>query len=315
MTARGPDHAIHPFAPQPARPDFLWPGGRRVAAYILLHIEHTEIAPPADAHRDPRFRGAFFTGTPDWHSWSYRDYGSRIGAWRVLDLLDALKLPASVAVNTLAAQRHPELIAACASRSFEPVAHGISASRMVTARMTEAEERAHILEARDGLARIWPGATGWLGQDAGATERTTRLLAESGFACGLDWANDDEPYLHASGLLAMPPPAEQDDVQTLWLRRVPVTRWPALIRDALDRLLAEPRGGRVLGIGVHPWMLGAPHRIRYLRESLQDLASRDGLHVATCGELAATARHALLSLPRAGATTPRPEDAARAARP
>ncbi len=284
---RGPDHAIHPFSAQPARRDFLWPGGKRVAAYILLHVEHTEIVPPEGTHRDPRFRGAFFTGSPDWHSYSYREYGNRIGIWRVLDVLDALKLPASVAVNLTAGRRHPEIIEACAARGFEPVAHGLSASRMVTSRMSEAEERAHILEARDGLAAIWPGATGWLGQDHGATPATTRLLAEAGFSWSLDWANDEEPYRHASGLLALPPPAEWDDVQTLWLRRVPVTRWPGLVREALDRLLAEPRGGRVLGLGVHPWMLGAPHRIRYLGEALQDLGSRDGVHLATAGALAA----------------------------
>jgi peptidoglycan/xylan/chitin deacetylase (PgdA/CDA1 family) len=287
---RGPDHAIHGYSPQPARPGFLWPGGKRVAAYILLHIEHTEIEPPPDAHRDPRFGGAFFTGTPDWHGYSCRDYGNRIGAWRILDLLDALKLPASVAVNTFAARRHPELVAACAARGFEPVAHGLSASRMITSRMAEAEERAHVETARDELAALWPGATGWLGQDHGATARSTELLAEAGFAYSLDWANDDEPYLHASGLLALPPPAEHDDVQTLWHRRVPVTRWPGLLRDALDLLLAEPRGGRVLGIGIHPWMLGAPHRVRYLRASLEDLAARQGVQVATAGALAATAR-------------------------
>jgi peptidoglycan/xylan/chitin deacetylase (PgdA/CDA1 family) len=294
MIPHGPDHAIHGYAPPSARPEFRWPGGKRVAAYILLHIEHTEIEPPGDAHRDPRFRGAFFTGTPDWHGWSYRDYGNRIGAWRILDMLDALGLPVSVAVNTLAARRHPELIAACRGRGFEPVAHGIAASRMITARMTEAEERAHIGSARDELAGIWPGATGWLSQDHGATARTTALLREAGFVFGLDWANDDEPYRHAAGLLALPPPAEHDDVQTLWLRRVPVTRWPGLVKDALDRLLAEPRGGRVIGIGIHPWLLGAPHRVRYLRESLHDLASRPGLHVATAGALAV---HAMDNLP------------------
>jgi len=283
---RGYDHALHAFAPQPARPDFRWPGGKRVALYLLLHLEHTEIVPPEGTHRDPRFRGAFFTGTPDWHGYSYREYGNRIGIWRILDLLDALKLPASVAVNLLAAQRHPEIVAACRARGYEPVAHGLSASRMVTARYTEAEEAAEIAQVRDELAKVWPGATGWIGQDHGATEATTRLLAEAGFAYSLDWANDEEPYRHDSGLLAIPPPGEFDDVQTLWLRRVPVTRWPGLVRDALDRLLAEPRGGRVLGLGIHPWMFGAPHRIRYLRESLEDLASRGDLHIATAGALA-----------------------------
>jgi len=132
---RGPDHTVHPYLPRPARQDFLWPGGKRVAAYILLHLEHTEIAPPEGTHRDPRFRGAFFTGTPDWHGYSMRAYGNRIGIWRILDALDALRLPASVAVNLMAAQRHPEIVAACKARGFEPVAHGVSASRMATSRM------------------------------------------------------------------------------------------------------------------------------------------------------------------------------------
>lgn len=285
----GMDHDIHPFSAQPTRPDFRWPGGQKVAVYLLLHIEHTEIAPPEGTHRDPRFRGAFFSGSPDWTGWSMREYGNRIGAWRILALLDRLRLSASVAVNTLAARRHPELVAACRDRGFEPVAHGFSASRMHTARMDEAQERAAIVAARDELAAIWPGATGWLGQDHGATARTTRLLAEEGFAYGLDWANDEEPYRHASGLLAMPPPGEWDDVQTLWLRRVPVTRWPGLVATALDRMAGEARGGRVLGIGIHPWVLGAPHRIRYLAEALEALAARGDVHVATAGMLAADA--------------------------
>jgi peptidoglycan/xylan/chitin deacetylase (PgdA/CDA1 family) len=291
---RGLDHAIHPWAPQPARPDFLWPGGKRVAVYLLLHLEHTEVAPPEGTHRDPRFRGAFYSGWPDWTAYSYRDYGNRIGIWRILDVLDRLQLPASVATNVMAAKRHPEVVAACRARGYEPVAHGLSASRMHTSRMTEAEERAAILAARDGLAAQWPGATGWLGQDHGATAATTALLAEAGFAWSLDWANDEEPYRHASGLLALPPPGEWDDVQTLWLRRVPVTRWPVLVRDGLDRLVAEPRGGRVLGLGIHPWMLGAPQRIRYLRESLEALAARTDVHIATAGALAA---HALAVQP------------------
>lgn len=286
MTGRGMDHGVHGWAPQPTRPAAAWPGGAKVAAYVLLHLEHTEIVPPEDSHRDPRFRGAFYSGTPDWHTYSYREYGNRIGIWRVLEILDRLGLPASVAANLMAAERHPEIVAACRARGDEPVAHGLSASRMVTSRMTEAEERAAIRTARDGLAALWPGASGWLGQDHGATEATARLLAEEGFAYSLDWANEEEPYRHEGGLLALPPPAEWDDVQTLWLRRVPVTRWPALVAEALDRLLAEPRGGRMLGIGVHPWMLGAPHRVRYLRESLVDLARREGVWVARCGEIA-----------------------------
>ena len=163
IPARGPDHAIHPYSPQPARPDFRWPGGARVAVYLLLHIEHTEIEPPADTHRDPRFRGAFFTGTPDWHGWSYRDYGNRIGAWRILDLLDALKLPASVAVNTLAARRHPELIAACAARSATPCGSGRTAGER-----SIAPGRARVRSTRESRRSLAAGGRG-MGARAGAS--------------------------------------------------------------------------------------------------------------------------------------------------
>ena len=89
----------------------------------------------------------------------------------------------------------------------------------------------------------------------------------------------------------LPPQAEWDDVQTHWLRRVPIQSFPALVSDAADQLLGE-EGGRVLGIGLHPWMIGAPHRIRYLREALERVVGRPGLLPATAGQVAAWFREA-----------------------
>jgi peptidoglycan/xylan/chitin deacetylase (PgdA/CDA1 family) len=197
-------------------------------------------------------------------------------------------------VNLLAAERHPELLQEIAGRGWEAVGHGIAETRMITSRMTEAEERAHILEARDGLRAAGVSPEGWLGQDAGGTARTARLLAEAGFRYSLDWANDEEPYLHEvpGGLVSVPHPMDLDDAQLLFLRRVPVARYPALVAEAIDSLLAEPRGGRVLTLGLRPWLIGAPHRIRYLREALAVVASRLGpVAVMTAGQVA----HAFLA--------------------
>ncbi len=160
---------------------------------------------------------------------------------------------------------------------------------MITSRMTEAEERAHILEARDGLRAAGASPEGWLGQDAGGTARTARLLTEAGFRYSLDWANDEEPYMHEvpGGLVSVPHPMDLDDAQLLFLRRVPVARYPALVAETLDSLLAEPRGGRVLTLGLRPWLSGAPQRIRYVREALAAIAGRRGrVTVMTAGRVA-----------------------------
>jgi len=290
---RGMDHDIHPFSPVAARPEFRLAGGARLAVYLLLHIEYWELEPPAGAHRDPRFRGEFGAFFPEYRAWSQREYGNRIGAYRILEALDRHRLPATAAVDLLAARRHPNLLEEVRARGYEIAGHGIAVTRMITSRMTETEERACLAEARDGLAALTgaPPAS-WLGPDHGATPRTSRLLAELGFRYTLDWANDEEPYLHhpPDGIVALPAPGEWDDAQTLWLRRVPVQKYPDLVGEAVERLLAEPRGGRVLGLGLHPWVLGAPHRIRYLREALERVAGRPGVLIATAGEIAAQFR-------------------------
>ena len=286
---RGMDHDIYPFSPLPERPPFRLPRGERVAFFVLLHLEYWELLPPDDAYRDPRFRNEFGNYFPEYRVWTYREYGARIGVFRILDLLAELSLPVSVAVNALEAERYRNLVAILRDRGYEPVAHGISANRMITSRMGEDAERRHIAEARDRLAQVWGAApSGWHGQDFGATERTSRLLAEAGFAYTLDWANDEAPYWHNPdrSLVAVPAQPDWDDVQTHWLRRVPIDKMPALLGDAAGRLLAEDDGARVLGIGLHPWMIGAPHRIPYLREALGLVVGRPGLRPMTTGEIA-----------------------------
>ena len=287
---RGMDHDIYPFSPLPLRPPFRLPERARVAFFIVLHVEYRELLPPPEAYRDPRFRGEFGDFSPEYRTWTYREYGNRVGIFRVLDMIGRFRLPVTAAIGATVAGRYPTLIATLREYGCEPVAHGRSAAQMLTSRMSEAEERDHIAQARADLARVWGSVpSGWLGQDFGATARTSRLLAELGFSYTLDWPNDEQPYWHNPdrSLVAVPAQAEWDDVQTLWLRRVPPQRFPRLVGDALTCLLDEPQGARVLGIGLHPWMIGAPHRIRYLGEALAQVAGRAGVLPATAGQIAA----------------------------
>lgn len=292
---KGMDHNIYPFSPIIARPAFELPGGKPVAVYIVLHIEHWELLQPPGSYKDPRFKGEFPAFDPDYRSWSYRAYGNRVGLYRILELFDRLRLPVTAAIGAGALEAHPELIDEIGQRHYDLVAHGLTANRMITSKMTEDEERSHIRQSRDAIAEAFSTQPkGWLGQDFGTTPRTSRLLADLGFSYTLDWANDEQPYFQENGrMLALPAPSEWDDAQTFALRRVPVARLPALISDGLDEMARSgANSARVMALGVHPWVLGAPHRFVYLKQALEALVDREDLFLTTAGDLARIFRDA-----------------------
>lgn len=288
------DHDLYAFWPDSQRPEWPLPDGAKVAVFVLLHIEHWELNPPPGSYSDPRFHGVYGNFAPDYWRWSYRLYGNRVGIHRILRVLDAFGIRATVAFNAMAIERYPDLVEAVRERpGWEPVAHGIAANRMITSQMSEAQERAHILRARDAVALAFgESPQGWAGQDHGATERTSQLLAEAGFSYTLDWPNDERPYPHLADhrLLAVPTQPDWDDVQALWLRRVPLQRYPDLVAEAADEMSASVPAGRVLCLGLHPWMMGAPHRTVYLRRALERIRERRDVWFATAGEIAAQYR-------------------------
>ena len=280
------DHPHHAYSPLPRRAPLHWPGECRIAFCVMLHIEHWELQPPADAHRDPRFAGEYGSFNPDYGTWGQREYGNRVGVFRVLDALDHHGIRASVALNSSAAERYPQLVGECAARGYEFVGHGSHATRMLTSRMREEDERAYIGEALDTLERVTgTRPRGWLGQDYGESQRTPALLAAAGLDYVADWPNDDQPYAMSVGkpLIALPAQAEWDDVQLLWLRRIAMNRYPDIVDAAFETLYAE--GGRVFCLGLHPWMIGQAHRVKYLRSALQGIFTRTQIWQATAGEI------------------------------
>ena len=295
----GLDHDLYRYAPLATRQPLPPMGGKRILVYLALQLEHWELQPQEGSVRDPRFRGEFGTYLPEFRTWTARDYGSRIGVYRIIELLDTLGLQPTVALGAALVQTHPALVALVGERGWDLVAHGFSANRMISSRMGEDEERAFIHTCRDQLAAaLNRDLHGWLGQDFGATPRTADLLREAGFAYTLDWSNDEQPYwLHAGGrdqgLMAIPGPSEFDDVQTIALRKIPPARFVQMVRDALEGWPGEPVT-RVLPIGIHPWLFGTPHRIRYLRESLQALAAHPDVFITTAGAIAGYYRNLTL---------------------
>ena len=283
----GMDNPWYDYSPFPTRPRLTWPRNARVAFFVLLHLEYWELDPAKDSHRDPRLVGEFGSFVPDYRSWTQREYGNRTGIFRVLDVLDRYQIRAGVAVNALAAERYPYLIEQFKKRRYEFIAHGHSANRMITSKMSEADETKEIADA---IATIEKAAgvrpKGWLGKDYGESQRTPQLLADAGLDYVLDWPNDDQPYPMKVGrkFVALPNQPEWDDVQQLVLRRIAMPRYPDIVAEAFELLHRE--GGQVFNLSIHPWLMGMPHRIKYLDEALRRVERFGNVWHATPGEVA-----------------------------
>jgi len=283
----GMDNPWYDYVPFPLRPRLHWPKNARVAFCVVLHLEYYELLPDETALKDTRFTGEFGVYHPDYRTWTQREYGNRTGIFRVLDVLDRYQIKAGVAVNAMAAERYPFLIEQFKKRKYEFIAHGVSANRMISSKMSEAEEKQEIATS---IAAIEKAAgekpTGWLGQEFGESQRTPQLLADAGLDYVLDWPNDDQPYPMKVGrkFVSMPNQPEWDDVQQLWLRRINTPRYPDLVGDAFELLHKE--GGQVFSLSIHPWLMGMAHRIKYLDEALRRIERFGNVWQATPGEIA-----------------------------
>lgn len=292
----GMDHPHYAFRTLTEAPRFAWPDGARIAFTVTLPLDVWEIAPPAGASRDPRLvspLGAFF---PDWLTWSQREYGARVGIFRILAELDRFGLRPSVALGAAAARRYPELVDELLRRDACFLAHGTFATRRITSRMDAAEEAALIAESRAAVESATGSAPlGWCGQDFNESARTPALLAAAGFLYTTDWANDDRPYLlgpyDGRRLIALPPQTEWDDQEVMWLRRTPPPVWADGIAEGFAFLHGE--GGAVFNLTLRPWVTGQAHRIRWLREALARVLGLPGIWRATTDEVA---KHAAAQL-------------------
>ena len=293
----GMDNPWYDYAPYPKRPKLNWPRNARVAFYVVLHLEYYELLPPDGVVKDSRFTGEFGTYQPDYRTWTQREYGNRTGIFRVLDVLDRYQIRAGVAVNAMAAERYPFLMEQFRKRNYEIIGHGVSANRMISSKMSEAEEKQEIATSLAALEKASGTAPrGWLGQEFGESPRTPKLLADAGLDYVLDWPNDDQPYpMHVGEgrkFVSLPNQPEWDDVQQLWLRRINTTRYPDLVGDAFELLHHE--GGQVFNLSIHPWLMGMAHRIKYLDEALRRVERFGNVWHATPVEVAKHYREAMM---------------------
>ncbi len=277
-------HGRYPYSPISARPAYDWPGGERLAVYLALNLEWFSFGEGLGAELAPG------GPQPDVLNYAWRDYGNRVGVFRLADLFAELGLPVSLLVNAAMVEEAPQAIAAF--RDAEIVGHGRSNSER-QGTLPEAGERALIAETTAALER-YSGRRprGWLGPWISQSAVTPDLLQEEGYAYLLDWCHDDQPVwmkTRKGKILSVPYPQEVNDIPQIVARKREGADFADMIVDAFEVMRAESdKRPLVMGIALHAYIVGWPHRFKHLARALKQIAGKpDGkVWFTTAGAIA-----------------------------
>jgi peptidoglycan/xylan/chitin deacetylase (PgdA/CDA1 family) len=278
-------HRLYDYSAIARRPRLALPDGKRVAVWFGLNIEHYAFGQPA-------LSLAEFTAqlVPDPLNYGWRDYGPRVGVWRLGEIFANYGVPVTAVINSEVCDHYPEIVDAGVEAGWAWVAHGANNSTWQTGMEPDAER-----EYLDGVAERIASATGsrprgWLGPALTASMATNGLLAELGFDYVLDWANDDQPYpmnVGAGNLISVPYSSEVNDIPIFHLHHGRGEDFERAVVDSVEVLAADgTESARVLGVGVHPFLLGQPFRAKYLDRALATVAARDDVWLASADEIA-----------------------------
>ncbi|MER5517744.1 polysaccharide deacetylase family protein [Streptomyces sp. NPDC002763] len=278
----GSANELFDYSPITERPPITWPGGARVAVYIGLNVEHFLIDRPSTS---------IWPGTadlvPDALNYGWRDYGPRVGIWRVTEVLDRHGIRASALLNSDVAHHYPQIIKAGLERNWAWLAHGRTNS-ILQAGMTRDEELAHLTDIVDTIAAATgQRPRGWMGPGLTETFHTPALLAELGLSYILDWTNDDQPYpLNVPGMLSVPYTVELNDLG-LFSKGTTGPEFVQIVKDQYEQLHADSEhSGRVMALALHPFVIGQAFRATYLNQALAYLAAQPDVWLTTSDEIA-----------------------------
>ena len=279
------DPGRYEYLPIVDRPKLRWPDGARLAFWVAPNIEFYEWEPPVGGTRKPWPRTQ-----PDVLGYSHRDYGNRVGVWRMMEVMDRYAVRGSISLNVALCDHHPEIIEACLARDWEFFSHGIYNTRY-TYGMDEAQERAMIRDVKATIKKhSGQDLAGWLAPALANTEHTIRLLAEEGIRYTLDLFHDDQPLpvkVPRGRLISLPYSLEVNDFTVLNQGAATPRQYVDMVRAQFDRLYAEgARSGTVMCLPLHPFLIGQPHRIDALAEMLEYITGHVGVWVTTGREIA-----------------------------
>ena len=276
-------HGRFDYSPIIDRPVLRWPNGARVALWVIPNIEHFLFDRTAT-----RIPGAV-TLTPDVMGYSWRDFGVRVGIWRMMEIMQRYGVKGTVALNSDVCHEYPRSIEEGKKLGWEWMGHGVTNSVLIS-HQTEAEERALIKQTVSTIARaVGKAPRGWLSPALSETVRTLDILAENGIEYVGNWVNDEQPYpmrVKKGSMFAMPYSQELNDIPALLSLHQSPERFGRMICDQFDVLYEDGlKTGRVMAICLHPFITGHPHRAKYFAKALAHITSRQEVWLATGSEI------------------------------
>lgn len=271
------DQGFFAFSPYPDRPKLSWPGGAKVALSVVINVEAVDVA----------------TNPVNLIGFSHRDYGPRVGLFRLMAILDALGIKATVPLSDVLIERSPRVVEEIVKRGWEIVGHGEKASLGLSSAMPEADEKAYV-EASYAAIKAATGKAprGWMGPGNAESARTLSIIAAAGYDYTLDWGNDDQPYdfiVPSGKLSALPYSAETSDAAVVQAQNHTPWEYEQAISDHLEGLLADPNGS-VMTLGLQANVSGQPFRAKYIRKFLEMASQRNGVWIASASEIVDASR-------------------------
>jgi allantoinase len=273
------------YSPVISRRTIRWPNNARIAIWIIPNVEDYQIDVPS-----PGISPITVPTMPDVLNWSWKDYGARVGIWRIMDLFDKHNITATVALNASVCEDYHIIVEEGKKRGWEFMGHGITNSKLLT-NLSEEEEREVIKSTIDIIAAaVGKRPKGWLGPGLAETYNTIHILAEEGIRYVCDWCNDDEPYQlepRKGKIISIPYSLEINDFPAIVHLHRTANEFYEMIRDHFDVLYEEgASSGKVMAIALHPMVMGAPSRIKYLDRALEYIKKHTDIWFTTGSEIA-----------------------------
>lgn len=284
----GYDHDRYEWSMLADRPAIKWPNGKKLAVWVNVSVQQYPLNQRGIPFKVPN---GMTMPYPDLRHFSLRDYGNRVGIYRFLKAFEQRSIRPTFALSAQLAETNPYLLDRLLDQDAELLCHGWNMDHLHYGGQDQAEEAEIVKRAVNTLReRSGRPIRGWLSPARNQSENTPELLAAEGIEYCCDWVNDDMPYrFHTAhgDLTNMPLPAEIEDQFVLVNNLHTEDSWVEQVQDAFDflRQEASEQGGRILGLNIHPWMLGQPHRIGCLEAVLDYITGHEDVWQATASEI------------------------------
>ncbi len=279
------DYGPFPYTPINRRPKLTWPNGARVALWVIPNIEFFPLQQALPGHPFEKASGE----GPTVRAWGQRDYGNRIGIFRIMEVLAKHGIRATTTVNSAICDHHPQIVEDAVKLGWEFMGHNkMNQTRLTGLTLEQERELIH-----DSLKRLEQATgkrpAGWLGAGLAETWNTLDILVDEGCQYVSDWVNDDQPYfmtVKGKKLVYLPYSYEINDSPQLYYRDRSIDEFETMIKEQFDVLYREgEQSARVMAICLHPYIIGVPHRIGGLDRALSYIDGHAGVWKATGSEI------------------------------